>query len=129
MVKFVLKILFTGVVILLLARLLPGVSIDTYWTAIVVALVLAILNAFIRPILIFLTLPATLLTFGLFLFVINAAIILLDAYFVHGFHIVPYYVRGLRVSAFWTALLFSILLSVILSVFDNLEKQQERQEE
>jgi putative membrane protein len=112
--KFILKILFTAVVILGLARLLPGVHIDSYWTAILVAVVLAVLNAFLRPVLIFLTLPATLISFGLFLFVINAAIILLDAYFVHGFHIVN----------FWWALLFSILLSVILSFFDGLEKQQ-----
>ena len=115
MVKFILKILFTAGVILGLAKILPGVNIDTYWTAILVALVLAVLNGFIRPILIFLTLPATLFTFGLFLFVINAAIILLDAYFVHGF----------RIENFWWALLFSILLSVILSFFDGLEKQQE----
>ena len=115
MVKFILKILFTAVIILGLAKVLPGVNIDTYWTAILVALVLAVLNAFIRPILIFLTLPVTLLTFGLFLFVINAMIILLDAYFVHGF----------RVGNFWWALAFSILLSVILSYFDGLEKQQD----
>jgi putative membrane protein len=116
MLKFILKILFTAVVILVLAKLLPGVNIDTYWTAVLVALVLAVLNAFIRPILIFLTLPATLVTFGLFLFVINAGIILLDSYFVHGFH----------VKNFWVALLFSILLSIILSFFDGLEKQQEQ---
>jgi putative membrane protein len=116
MLKFILKILFTAVVILALAKLLPGVNIDTYWTAVLVALVLAVLNAFIRPILIFLTLPATLVTFGLFLFVINAGIILLDSYFVHGFH----------VKNFWVALLFSILLSIILSFFDGLEKQQEQ---
>jgi putative membrane protein len=119
MVKFILKILFTAVVILGLAHLLPGIHILTYWTAIVVALVLAALNAFVRPILIFLTLPATLVTFGLFLFVINAGIILLDAYFVKGFHI----------DSFWWALLFSILLSVILSFFDGLEKQQEHKSE
>ena len=119
MVRFILKILFTAVVILGSAKLLPGVNIDTYWTAIVVALVLAVLNAFIRPILIFLTLPATLITFGLFLFIINAGIILLDAYFVHGF----------RINGFWWALVFSILLSVILSFFDGLEKQQEHKSE
>jgi putative membrane protein len=119
MVKFILKILFTAVVILGLAHLLPGVHINTYWTAVIVALVLAVLNAFIRPILIFLTLPATLLTFGLFLFVINAGIILLDAYFVRGF----------TIDNFWWALLFSILLSVILSFFDGLEKQQEHKSE
>jgi uncharacterized membrane protein YvlD (DUF360 family) len=73
----------------------------------------------IRPILIFLTLPATLITFGLFLFIINAGIILLDAYFVHGF----------RINGFWWALVFSILLSVILSFFDGLEKQQEHKSE
>ncbi len=66
----------------------------------------AILNAILRPIFIILTLPITLFAFGLFLFVINAALILLTAEFCKGF----------RVDGFWWALLFSLLLSIITSV-------------
>jgi putative membrane protein len=66
----------------ILAYILPGVNISDFGTAIIVAFVLAILDALIKPLLILLTLPATILTFGLFLFVINALVILLDAWFV-----------------------------------------------
>jgi putative membrane protein len=66
-----------------------------------VAVVLSVLDVVIKPLIILLTLPATILTLGLFLFVINACVILLDAHFVHGF----------TVDSFWHAMLFSILLS------------------
>jgi len=69
------------------------------------ALVLALINAFIRPVLIFLTLPATIVTLGLFLFVINALMVLLAAKWVNGF----------KVDGFWWALLFSFLLSILNS--------------
>ena len=90
--------------------------IDTFWVAIIFAIVLAILNAIVKPILILLTLPITILTFGLFLFVINAGIILLTTEFVKGF----------RVDGFWWALLFSLLLSIITSV---LYKEQRREKD
>jgi putative membrane protein len=99
--KFLLKVLITTVNVFILASILPGIFIDDIFTAVVVAFVLAILDAIVKPILIILTLPATILTLGLFLFVINALIILLDAHFVHGF----------KVAGFWHAMLFSILLS------------------
>ena len=101
--KFFYKILITTVNVFILAAILPGIAIanNNIITAVVVALVLAVLDAIIKPLLILLTLPATILTLGLFLFVINACIILIDAHFVHGF-----YVQG-----FWYAMLFSILLS------------------
>ena len=89
----------------LLAYLLPHIEIDNFSTALIVAFVLALLDAIVKPVLIFLTLPATLITLGLFLFVINAVIILIDAHFVHGF----------KVDGFWWALLFSILLSLVNS--------------
>jgi putative membrane protein len=104
-VRFLIKILIIAVNAFLLAYLLPGVAIADFFTAIIVAIVLAILDALVKPLLILLTLPATILTFGLFLFVINAIIILFDAYIVHGF----------KVDSFWYALLFSILLSLINS--------------
>ena len=101
--KFLLKILITTVNVFILAYILPGIDIvnNNIYTAVVVATVLAVLDAFIKPLLILLTLPVTILTLGLFLFVINACIILVDAHFVHGF----------KVPTFWHAMLFSVLLS------------------
>ena len=105
--KFIMRIIVTSIVAFGLRYVLSdGVHIDTFWTAILLAIVLAILNAFIKPILILLTLPITLLTFGLFLFVINAVIILMAAKFVKGF----------EVDGFWWALLFSLLLSIVTSL-------------
>lgn len=101
--KFVLQILLTGIVVVLLSQLLPGVNVTGYGTAILVALVLAILNLIVKPILVLLTLPVTILTLGFFLLIINAIIILMADAFVSGF----------SVAGFWVALLFSILLSVI----------------
>lgn len=103
--KFILKILITAVNVFLLAYLLPGIEIKDFFTAILVSFVLSLLDAILKPVLIILTLPATIFTLGLFLFVINALIILIDAHFVGGF----------KVDGFWNALLFSILLSVINS--------------
>src|ERR1044071_3367146 len=94
-----------------------GVHIKNFWAAIVLAVVLAILNAIVKPILIVLTLPFTLVTFGLFLFVINAAIILIADNFIDGF----------RVDGFWWALLFSLLLSIVTSVLYK-EKPEEKEE-
>jgi putative membrane protein len=114
--NFLMRIIVTSVIAFGLSYILRGVHIDTFWAAIIFALVLAILNAIVKPILILLTLPITILTFGLFLFVINAAIILLTTEFVKGF----------RVDGFWWALLFSLLLSIITSV---LYKQDRRDRE
>ena len=101
--NFLFKILITAVNVFMLAAILPGVEIvnNNIFTAVIVALVLAVLDAIVKPLLILFTLPATILTLGLFLFVINACIILIDAHFVHGF----------KVDSFWHAMLFSILLS------------------
>jgi len=101
--NFLFKILITTINVFILAAILPGVEIvnNNIFTAVIVALVLAVLDAIVKPLLILFTLPATILTLGLFLFVINACIILIDAHFVHGFN----------VDSFWHAMLFSILLS------------------
>ena len=77
-----LKILLTALAVIVLANILPGVSVNGYLSAIIVALVISLLNMFVRPLLIFFTLPATIVTFGLFLFVINAIIILLANKFI-----------------------------------------------
>ncbi|MFD0976629.1 phage holin family protein [Salinimicrobium gaetbulicola] len=107
---FILRILLTAVVVVFLAKFLPGVTVAGYLTAIIVALVLALLNLIVKPILILFTLPVTILTFGLFLIVINAIIILLADAFVDGFD----------VSGFWIAVLFSILLSIFQSLLFSL---------
>ncbi len=89
--------------LLLVAYLCPGVSVESFLTALIAALVLGLVNAVVRPLLVILTLPVTLLTLGLFLFVINALLFWLVAELVPGF----------RVSGFGAALLGSILYSVI----------------
>lgn len=108
--NYILKILLTAVAVLVIAYLLPGVDVDDYGTAIWVAFVVGILFSILKPILVILTLPVTILTLGLFLFVINAALILLANHWIDGF----------TVSGFWTALLFSILLSFFESALHKL---------
>lgn len=104
--NFILRIIITAVVAFGLSYILSGIHINEFTTALILALVLAVLNAILKPILIILTLPITIVTFGLFLFVINAGIILLASHFVSGF----------RVDGFWWALLFSLLLSILTSL-------------
>ncbi len=99
--NYIFKILLTAVAVLVLAYILPGVEVDNYSTAIWVAFVIGLLFSILKPVLVILTLPVTIITLGLFLFVINAALILLANNWISGF----------SVSGFWTALLFSILLS------------------
>tara|TARA_R110002073_G_scaffold89852_1_gene212400 strand:+ start:24345 stop:24677 length:333 start_codon:yes stop_codon:yes gene_type:complete len=107
----------TALAVIVLASFLPGIDLENnYMTAIVVAVVISLLNMFVRPLLIFFTLPATVVTLGLFLFVINAVIILLAGKLVDGFH----------VSGFFTALLFSVLLSIFRSyLFSFFEDEKE----
>ena len=103
--NIVLRIIISAVVAFALSYILSGVHIQSFVTALILAIVLGLLNIFVKPLLIILTLPITIFTFGLFLFVINALIILLAAKFVNGF----------RVDGFWWALLFSLLLSILTS--------------
>src|SRR5258708_8888732 len=91
--------ILSAVAILVTAYILPGVHVSNIEVAFVVAVVLGIVNAVVRPILIVLTFPITIITLGLFMFVVNAFLILLVSYFVHGF----------VVESFWWSALFSIL--------------------
>ena len=111
-----LKILLTALAVIVLANILPGVTVTSYVTAIIVAVVIALLNMFIRPLLVFFTLPATIVSLGLFLFVINAIIILLADKLVDGF----------AVSGFFAALLFSILLSIFRPILFSLLKEEKK---
>ncbi len=101
----------SALAVLITAYLLPGVHVDSFVSALIVALVLGIINAFIKPILIILTLPIGILTLGLFTFVINALLILLTANLVPGF----------TVDGFLWAIIFSIVLSIVNSVFGKLK--------
>jgi len=103
MMMLLARLILNAAALLLVAYLYPGVHVDGFGSALIAALVLGLVNAIVRPILVILTLPVTLVTLGLFLFVINALLFWLVA------EIVP----GLQVSGFWAALLGSILYSVI----------------
>ena len=104
--KLILKLLLTAAAVLIIAHFLPGVSVENYTSALIVAIVLGLLRVTVKPILVILTLPVTIITLGLFLLVINALIIMLADNLIDGFHI----------SGFWIALLFSLILSVFQSI-------------
>ncbi len=106
---FILQILIIAVAVLLTGAILPGIQIKSFWTAVMVAIVLAILNFFVYPVMAFLAIPITIITFGLFLFVINALIIMLAGAIVGGF----------KVDGFWWALIFSIILSFITYILET----------
>ncbi|MEQ8926030.1 MAG: phage holin family protein [Fulvivirga sp.] len=111
--NFLVKLLISGLAVVITSYILPGVSVDGYLAAVLVAAILSILNVLVRPVLILLTIPITVLTLGLFLLVINALIILITDYFIPGFY----------VDNFWWALLFSVILAVINSIFDDFSKK------
>jgi len=108
--QFLGKILVTAVAALIVSYLLPGVTINNSVTAIILAVVLALLNGFVKPILIILTIPITIVTLGLFLLVINIVIIKWAAEIVPGF----------SVRDWWSALLFSLLLSLVTALIESL---------
>lgn len=87
MLRFLLKVLIGSAGLWLAARLIPGVSYDTWTTLIIAALALGVVNAIVRPVVTLLTLPLTLVTLGLFLLVVNAAMIGLVAWFMEGFRV------------------------------------------
>lgn len=112
--NFIIRLLLTALAVVILAKFLPGVQLaDGFTSAIILAVVLSLLNAIIKPILVILTLPITIVTLGLFLLVINALIILLADEVLSGF----------SVNGFWTALLFSLLLSFLESVLHSVLKK------
>ena len=110
------KILLSSIAVVIASYLLPGVVVDGFITAIIIAVLLSLLNVTVKPLLIILTIPLTVFSLGLFLLVINALIILMaDA-------IVP----GFEVHSFWWALIFSLLLSLINSLLSDLSKENQK---
>lgn len=114
--KMLLKLLLTAFAVFVLAHILPGVSVDTYISALIVAVVLGLLRLIVKPILVLLTLPITILTLGIFLLFVNAFIILMADYFVDGF----------AVQSIWYAILFSVLLSIFQSILFTFLKSDKR---
>ncbi|MEP6595979.1 MAG: phage holin family protein [Ginsengibacter sp.] len=112
--RFILNILIAAIVVYVLSKLLaPHVVINSFTTAIIFALVLSILNFIVKPLLIILTLPLTLITLGLFLLVVNVIIILLADKFV----------SGIKIDGFLWAFIFGLLLSIVTTVLNRLEKR------
>lgn len=101
--------LVSAVVIFLLAYFLPGITLSGFLSALLVAIVLGVINAVIKPVLLVLALPINIFTLGLFTLVINALLIMLVAYIVPGF----------QVTNFWWALLFGIVLSAVMFFIGN----------
>jgi len=115
--KFLIQLVISTLAVLITSYLLPGVEIvgNSFLTALIVAAVLAFLNAVVKPIMIILTIPITFITLGLFLLVINALMILLASRLVNGFH----------VDGFWWALLFSLILSLVSSILESIKRRDE----
>jgi putative membrane protein len=112
--KFFIRLLITAAVAYGLSLILtPHVRIDSYITALLFSLVLAFLNAILKPILVILTLPITVVTLGIFLLVINVLMILLA----------DKMVKGIYIQSFLWAFIFGLLLSVLSSVFTNVERK------
>ena len=107
--KLLLKLVIATLAIFVASRIIPGVVVDDLVTAIIVAIVLGTLNLFVKPILILLTLPINIITFGLFTFVISAIIVIFTASLVPGF----------QIASIWSAILFSVVVSLINSFLNR----------
>jgi len=110
--NILIRLLLSALAVFICATVLPGAHVDGFLIALVVAGVLAILNVLVKPFLVILTIPITIVTLGIFLLVINTILILL----------VDWLVPGFTVDGFWWALIFSILLSIVNAVFGGLKE-------
>ena len=108
--NFLVKLLLTALAVLITSYLLPGVHVDSFLSALLLALVLALLNVTLKPLLIIITIPVTVVTMGLFLLVINAFMILIASGILPGF----------EVDGFWWALAFSMVLWAANTVLNGL---------
>lgn len=112
--NFIVRLLITAAAAYGLSKVLSGVHINDFTTAIIFALVLAVLNVLVKPILVILTIPVTIITLGLFLLVINAIIIL----------IADKLMDGIAIDGFWWAFIFSLVLSVLSSILTSLVEKK-----
>lgn len=112
MTKFIARLLVSVLAVVLAARIIPGIELDGLYTAVIVTVLLGLLNVLVRPILVILTLPLTILSLGLFLFVLNAAILWFVSTFVDGF----------TVGGFVPAVLGALLITVVNTIGGKLIK-------
>ena len=110
--QIILKLLISGLAVFFTDWLLSGIDVTNFTNALLISIVLAFLNTFLKPVLVLLTIPFTIFTLGLFLLAINAGIILLASKLIDGFF----------VDGFWWALLFSVILSITTSILEGLTK-------
>ncbi len=115
--RFLVRLIVTALAVVIAAYILPGVRVDGALTAFIVAAVLSLLNAFVKPVLVILTIPITVVTLGLFLLVINALMIMATDSLIEGF----------QVDGFWYALLFSIVITIVGSLLNTLVKSEQKQ--
>lgn len=106
--SIIISLILSTVAVFVTAHILPGVKLDGWGSALVVAVILGLINAFIRPLLLLLTLPINILTLGLFTFVIIALCVMLASAIVPGFH----------VDGFWWAMAFGVVLGIINTVLN-----------
>jgi putative membrane protein len=111
--QILLRVILNTIAVFVAAALIPGVHLTSIFVAVLAAITLGILNAFVRPALVLLTLPVTVVTLGLFVFVINALLVMFAAYIVPGF----------TVDGFWWALLFVFVLSIVSSFLNSLARR------
>lgn len=116
--EFLGRLIVSALAVIVTSYVLPGVQIDGALTALLVAAVLSLLNAVVKPVLIILTIPITVVTLGFFLLIINAVLILLTSKLLSpGFH----------VDGFWTAFFFSLVLSFVNAIFNSLNAKREEE--
>lgn len=109
-----LRMILTTLAILLVTNVYSGIQVDSVTTAIIAAVVLALINTIVRPVVVFLTLPISMLTLGLFLLIINAAMLSLAAWLVNGFD----------VGGFWDAVIASFIISVVVAMLNGLVRSR-----
>ncbi|MDX3895283.1 phage holin family protein [Pusillimonas sp.] len=101
--------ILNAVALLIVAYILPGISVASFWSALIAALVLGLLNTLVKPVLVLLTLPVTIVTLGLFLLVINALV----------FWFVGSVLKGFHVNGFWWAMLGALVYSIIAGLLSR----------
>lgn len=117
--RFLAKLIITALAASVAALFIPGIELESGWTAFILAAVLSFLNAVVKPVLVFLTIPFTLLTFGFFLLVINTAMVILADKLIDGFNS----------SSFLTAFLFSLTLSIINWILEGMMGKEDKKDE
>ena len=108
--KIILRILITAFALILVANFVPGIEVANFYVALIAALILGVLNTLVRPVLLILTLPITIVTLGLFIFIINAGLFLFAASFLEGF----------SVDGWVAAIIGSILVSIVSAIGNSL---------